>query len=77
MQLHMYIDVYICSYTCIYRMHCTFVNLIDFGLGCSGSVPEMRVLKKTSNFFLDSTVMVPPKVHTRANKNRHCNHRVI
>ena len=55
----------------------TLVILQLFGFGCSGSVPLINVLKKTSNFFLLSPVIVPPTVHTSANRNRPCNHSVI
>ena len=58
-------------------IHCTLFSLIDLGLGCSVSVPEIRVLKKVSNFFRDSPVIVPPSVHTKEKRKRHCSHVVI
>ena len=50
---------------------------MDLGLGFSASEPETRVLKNVSNFFRDSPVIVPPRVHTKENRNKHCSHTVI
>ena len=53
------------------------LSLNDFGLGCSGSAPVTRVLKNTSNFFLESPFMVPPSVQMREKRNKHCSQRTI
>lgn len=55
----------------------TLVILMLFGLGWSLSVPLINSLKKASNFFRLSPLIVPPMDHTMAKINRHWSQLVI